>query len=82
VIKLFNLKKRTEAGELHEHKGTITALRFYKSQYLLSGSEDGTIIIWRSKDWSLMHILRHKKAAVEDIVIHPSGKLAIAIYRN
>jgi len=31
IIKLFNLKKRVEAGELHEHKGTITALRFFKS---------------------------------------------------
>lgn len=41
VIKLYDLKTKKEKGELMEHEGTITYLQFYKTTYLISGSEDG-----------------------------------------
>lgn len=66
-----------------DHKGTITQLEFYKNDYLLSSSEEGSIYIWRVKDWSLIYQLRQKKfGAVVDFAIHPTGKLCTAIYRN
>jgi WD40 repeat protein len=38
-----------------EHKGSITCLQFFKTKFLISGSEDGVVIIWRVKDWVPLH---------------------------
>ncbi len=61
IIKLYDLKTRKEKGELMEHTGSITYLQFYETQYLISGAEDGIVIIWRVKDWVPLHKLRVKK---------------------
>ena len=46
-IRMYDLRRRAEAGELLYHKGTITCLGFVGSSHLLSGSDDGTVCIWR-----------------------------------
>jgi protein MAK11 len=61
IIKLYDVRTKKEKGELMEHTGSITALQFYKDTYLISGSEDGVVIIWRVKDWVPLHKLRVKK---------------------
>lgn len=61
VIKLFDLRTKKEKGELMEHTGSITFLQFFQTKYLISGAEDGQIIIWRVKDWEPLHRLRVKK---------------------
>ena len=61
IIKLYDLRTKREQGELMEHTGSITFLKFYKTTYVISGSEDGTVIIWRVKDWVPLHKLRVKK---------------------
>ena len=83
IIKLYDLHKQLEVGELVDHKGTITQLEFFKNDYLLSSSEDGDIFIWRVKDWSLIYQLRQKKSgSVVDFATHPSGKLCMAMYKS
>jgi protein MAK11 len=77
-IKLFNLKTRTERGELFQHKGSITALAFYKSSHLLSASVDGTVCIWRTHDWLCLHVLGGHKDAVTCLALHPSGRMALS----
>ncbi len=57
IIKLYNVRTKKEIGELMEHTGSITALAFYESTYLISGAEDGIVIIWRVKDWVPLHKL-------------------------
>jgi WD40 repeat protein len=47
-IRMYNMRRRAEVGELLYHKGTISRLVFIGSSHLLSASEDGTICIWRS----------------------------------
>ena len=70
-----------EVGDLTDHQGTITCLEFFKNDYLLSGSEDGEIFLWRIKDWRLIFKLRFTKTAkVARIAVHPTGKLCLAIY--
>ncbi|KAM3573468.1 hypothetical protein VYU27_004576 [Nannochloropsis oceanica] len=81
-IRMYDLRKRAEAGELLHHKGTITALGFVGSSHLLSGSEDGMVCIWRVYDWSLLHILGGHKGAVTAVALHPSGKLALSTGRD
>jgi protein MAK11 len=61
VIKLFDLKTKQEMGELMEHNGSISFLEFFETKYLISGSEDGEVIIWRVKDWVPLHKLKVKK---------------------
>lgn len=50
-----------------------------KGKWLLSASEDGTILIWRTKDWEKFGILKGHKGAVNDLAIHPSGRVAISV---
>ncbi|KAJ1948363.1 60s ribosome biogenesis protein mak11 [Linderina macrospora] len=79
IVKLYDLKKRVELGSLHEHKGSITSLQFHGHTHLLTASDDGAICIFRSKDWEPLKVLKAHRAAVTDIAIHPSGKLALSV---
>ena len=48
-------------------------------KWLLSASEDGTILLWRVKDWEQFGTLKGHKVAINDINIHPSGRVAISV---
>ncbi|KAI5954965.1 MAK11 [Candida jiufengensis] len=93
-IRIYDLQKRKELGTLLSHQGTITALKFSKEinttteetqdnlntgKWLLSGSEDGKIIIWRTKDWEVFATLKGHTKRINDLSIHPSGKVAISV---
>ncbi|EGW35703.1 uncharacterized protein SPAPADRAFT_147233 [Spathaspora passalidarum NRRL Y-27907] len=94
-IRIYDLQKRKELGHLLSHNGTITTLKFSSEghddptevvdksgKWLLSGSEDGKIIIWRTKDWETFGILKGHTARVNDLAIHPSGKVAISVSQD
>ena len=68
IIKLYDVKNKKEQGELMEHHGSITALQFFKNDYLISGAEDGLVIIWRVKDWVPLHKLKVKKYSFNFII--------------
>lgn len=89
-IKIYDLQKRKELGELLSHQGTITKLEFSREhvndestsksgKWLLSASEDGTIIIWRTKDWEIFATLKGHKGPITDFSIHGSGKVAVSV---
>jgi protein MAK11 len=83
MIKIYDLQTKQQKSEIFEHEGSITALSFFRNQYLLSGSLDGVTIIWRIKDWSPLHKLRVRNVSpVKHISIHPSGRMALVIYGN
>jgi len=47
LIKLYDLRTKKACGELSgEHSQNVTCLQATQ-KHVLSGSEDGTIIIWR-----------------------------------
>jgi len=58
--------------------GTITCLTAFHS-YLFSGSDDGTICIWKTGSWQCEKTLRAHAEGVLGISVHPSGKLALSI---
>lgn len=60
----------------------MTCLEFFEDSYLLSGSDDCSICIWRVSDWENVHILGGHKDSVNDISIHPSGKLALSVSKD
>lgn len=88
-IKIYDLQKRKELGTLLQHTGSITVLKFSDDaktpgqdktgKWLLSGSEDGKIIIWRTKDWEIFGELKGHKGRINDLAIHPSGKVAVSV---
>lgn len=89
-IRIYDLQKRKELGTLLSHQGTVTTLRFSREatesgtesksgKWLLSGSEDGKIIIWRTKDWEMLGTLKGHQGRVNDLDIHPSGRVAISV---
>lgn len=94
-IRIYDLQKRKELGHLLSHEGTITTLKFSKEvsvdhpefaeksgKWLLSGSEDGKIIIWRTKDWETFGTLKGHTGKVNDLAIHPSGRVAISVSQD
>jgi WD40 repeat protein len=50
---------------------------------LLSGSEDGTVIIWQISTWTALHSMTAKITyPVLDVAVHPTGRMAFIIYKE
>lgn len=80
VIRIFDMTNNKSLGDLAgTHTGSITALEFFEDSFLLSGSQDNSVCIWRVQDWACVHILGGHKKPINDISIHPSGKMAISV---
>ncbi len=79
TVWIFKTSVKKELGALQRHTGTITGLAFFKTRNLLSCSSDGTICVWRVKDWEcLLQIKAHKKG-VRSMALHPSGRMALSL---
>ena len=66
IIRLFDLKNKRACGEFSggTHSCTITALALTNSEkHLLSGGEDGKIVIWRIVDGLPLHELTIKNTS-------------------
>lgn len=59
-----------------------TAESLHAGKWLLSGSEDGKIIIWRTKDWEVFATLKGHLDKINDLSIHPSGRVAISVSQD
>lgn len=66
-------RKNRELGTLLHHASTVTALSFPTRSKLLSASEDSTIGVTRTRDWSLLSSV---KAPVPKPLGRPSGDTA------
>lgn len=67
-------------------QGAVTAVQLFAPAghtdpiNLLSAAEDGSIHVWKvGGGWHHMRSLRGHKAAVNDLSIHPSGKVALSV---
>ena len=65
--------KNRELGTLLHHSSTVTGLCFPTRSKLLSSSEDSTIAVVRSRDWSLLSTIKAPKPKVQG---RPSGDTA------
>ncbi|CAN8238649.1 unnamed protein product [Cochlearia groenlandica] len=90
TIHLYDLPSASSLGSLldHNHTASITSLSFYKPsslsfpRNLISAAADGSVAIFDTDPFVLLKSFRPHKKAVNDLAIHPSGKLALAVYRD
>lgn len=81
-IFVYDLKTRQEHCMLTHNNGTVNCLRFTNNHsHLLSGTADGNITVVRVGNWQVEKVWEkaHKGAAILDIAVHMSGKLALSL---
>ncbi|PKS06806.1 hypothetical protein jhhlp_006881 [Lomentospora prolificans] len=66
-------RKNREIGTLHHHSSSITSVAFPTRGKLLSASEDSTIAVTRTRDWSLLSSIKVPIAKAKG---RPSGDTA------
>lgn len=71
--KILENSKNRELGTLLHHSSTITRLAFPTKSKLISASEDSTIAVTRTRDWSLLSTI---KAPIPKPLGRPSGDTA------
>ncbi|KAJ6606999.1 WD40-repeat-containing domain protein [Mycena sp. CBHHK59/15] len=82
IVKVWDLRRRKEIGGLMHHEGSITHLHFTSRSHLLSASEDGTLCLFRARDWAVLRALRGHKGRVNSVAVHPSGKVALSVGKD
>ncbi|KAF7371044.1 Glycosyltransferase family 39 protein [Mycena sanguinolenta] len=82
IVKVWDLRRRKEIGGLMHHEGSITQLHFPSRSHLISASEDGTLCLFRARDWSVLRALRGHKGRVNCVAVHPSGKVALSVGKD
>lgn len=81
---ITSLKFSTEVSTKNENEDNNVGGGYSQKtgKWLLSGSEDGKIIIWRTKDWETFGILKGHTGKINDLAIHPSGRVAILVSQD
>ncbi|KAK0501664.1 WD40-repeat-containing domain protein [Armillaria luteobubalina] len=82
IIKVWDLRRKKEIGGLMHHEGSITHLSFPSRGHLLSASEDGTLCLFRARDWAVLRSLKGHKGCVNCVAVHPSGKVALSVGKD
>ncbi|KAF8892163.1 WD40-repeat-containing domain protein [Infundibulicybe gibba] len=82
IVKVWDLRRKKEIGGLMHHEGSITHLTFPSRSHLLSASEDGTLCLFRARDWAVLRSLKGHKGRVNSVAVHPSGKLALSVGKD
>ncbi|EOO02837.1 putative 60s ribosome biogenesis protein [Phaeoacremonium minimum UCRPA7] len=70
---ILESSKNRELGTLLHHSSTVTKLVFPTRSKLLSSSDDSTIAVTRTRDWSLLSSI---KAPIPNVQGRPSGDTA------
>jgi len=82
IVKIFNLRNRTEHGTLNHADSTINAMKFYDKKHLITCAEDGKVCILKTGTWNVEKTLLKHNLGVIDIAVHPSGKMALTIGKD
>lgn len=82
IIKVWDLRRKKELGSLQQHQGSVTHLSFPTRTHLLSASEDGTMVIYHTRDWSVMATLKGHRDRVNDVAVHPSAKVCLSVGKD
>eukprot|EP00854_Cymbomonas_tetramitiformis_P023920 gene23920-29025_t len=78
------MRNSKDLGSLEHHQGAITDLDFIRDEaglpaYLISGSEDTNLCIWKTGNWAHLQTLEGHKKPVVSLTAHPTGSLALSV---
>lgn len=88
TIHLYDLSTSSSLGSLTDHSSTVTALSFYSPpnlpfpRNLVSADADGSLAIFDADGFVHLQTLSVHKKGVNDLAIHPSGKIALTVSRD
>lgn len=89
TIHLYDLSTSSSLGALHHHdSSSVTSLAFYTPQNLsvprnlFSTSADGFFSIFDADPFVLLKNFKVHKKGINDLAVHPSGKLALTVGRD
>ncbi|XP_022715506.1 p21-activated protein kinase-interacting protein 1-like [Durio zibethinus] len=88
TIHIYDLSSAASLGPLHHFSSSITSLSFYSPpnlsfpRNLISASADGSISIFDTEPFVLLKSFRSHKKGINDLAVHPSGKLALSVSRD
>nr|XP_043626272.1 p21-activated protein kinase-interacting protein 1-like [Erigeron canadensis] len=89
TIKIYDLTTSTEIGSLTDPTSTVTTLCLYTPQTspafprnLFSGFDDGNVSFYDADPFVLLKSVKVHKKGVNDLCVHPSGKLALTVGRD
>ncbi|KAI0675592.1 WD40 repeat-like protein [Trametes maxima] len=82
IVKVWDLRRRKEIGGLMHHEGSITHLEFPSRSHLLSASEDGTLALFRARDWAVLRTLKGHKGRINSVAVHQSCKVALSVGKD
>lgn len=89
-VKIYDLSAASpsEIGTLIDQSATVTSLSFYTPpqlsfpRNLLTAADDGSVCIYDADPFVLLKTVSAHKKGINDICIHPSGKLALTVGRD
>lgn len=82
-VSLYSASALSTCAEgIRAFAGSITHLSFPSRSHLLSASEDGTLTLFRARDWAVLRSLKGHKGPVNSVAVHPSGKVALSVGKD
>ncbi|GBG69637.1 hypothetical protein CBR_g4467 [Chara braunii] len=86
IIRIFDVKHQKEMGCLVQHEGSVMSVELFgvgtHPTHLVSGGEDGWLCVWDAENWMHLKTLKGHKKAINDLTIHPSGRLALSVSKD
>ncbi|PON82363.1 Guanine nucleotide-binding protein, beta subunit [Trema orientale] len=88
TIHLYDLAAASSLGSLNDHTATVTSLSFFTPpnlsfpRNLISAASDGSVCIYDADPFVLLKTVRVHKKGINDLAVHPSGKLALTVGRD
>lgn len=88
TVHLYDLTAASSLGSLHDHAATVTSLSFFTPpnlsfpRNLISADADGSVCIYDADPFVLLKTVRVHKKGINDLAVHPSGKLALTVGRD
>ncbi|KAI3719690.1 hypothetical protein L6452_20592 [Arctium lappa] len=89
TIKIYDLSTSSEVGSLNNPTATVTSLSFFTPPSLssfprsmFSSYDDGNISLYDADPFVHLKTLKMHKKGVNDMSVHPSGKLALTVGRD
>ncbi|KAK9074382.1 hypothetical protein SSX86_006980 [Deinandra increscens subsp. villosa] len=89
TIKIYDLSTSSEVGSLNDPTATVTSLVLFTDhslssfpRNLFSAYDDGNISFYDADPFVHLKTMKIHKKGVNDMAVHPSGKLALTVGRD